>query len=87
MMTGPSHVGHIWMFPVITGFTVLYCISNLCFSMFYYILEAEEDARNSHLLFTLSVYQYRVEKSNKGQDEGMLYHKLTQCLSVSSGEI
>ncbi|KAK2163260.1 hypothetical protein LSH36_83g06061 [Paralvinella palmiformis] len=30
--------------------------------------KAEEDARNSHLLFTLSVYQYRVEKSTKGQD-------------------
>ncbi len=34
------------------------------------ISEAEEDARNSHLLFTLHVYQYRVEKNSKGQVTG-----------------
>ena len=31
----------------------------------YVIVEAEEDARNSHLLFTIHVYQYRVEKGTR----------------------
>jgi len=26
----------------------------------------EEDRRNSHMLFTLHIYQYRMEKSGKG---------------------
>ena len=32
--------------------------------------EAEDDARNSHLLFTLNVYQYKVDHHNSGQEEG-----------------
>lgn len=32
--------------------------------------EVDEDARNSHLLFTIHVYQYRVETSNEGQNGG-----------------
>lgn len=32
--------------------------------------EAEDDARNSHLLFTLNVYQYKVDHDNSGQEEG-----------------
>jgi len=34
------------------------------------ITEAEDDARNSHLLFTLNVYQYKVDHDNSGQEEG-----------------
>ena len=31
--------------------------------MFVFFADDEEDARNSHLLFTLHVYQYRVDKA------------------------
>ncbi len=33
--------------------------------MYYFasVSECEEDARNSHLLFTVHVYQYRVDKN------------------------
>lgn len=34
------------------------------------LTEMDDDARNSHLLFTLNVYQYRVDHDNSGQDEG-----------------
>ena len=38
---------------------------------FDYVSEADDDARNSHLLFTLNVYQYRVDHDNAGQNEGI----------------
>jgi len=31
------------------------------------LLDVEEDARNSHLLFTIHVYQYRVERTTEGK--------------------
>jgi len=31
------------------------------------ILDVEDDARNSHLLFTVHVYQYRVERTTEGK--------------------
>jgi len=36
----------------------------------FFTTEAEDDARNSHLLFTLNVYQYKVDHDNSGQEEG-----------------
>jgi len=41
--------------------------------------EVDDDARNSHLLFTLNVYQYRVDHDNSGQDEGKLYAEDTDA--------
>jgi len=35
-----------------------------------FITEVEDEARNSHLLFTLNVYQYKVDHDNAGQEEG-----------------
>lgn len=32
----------------------------------------EEDRRNSHMLFTLHIYQYRMEKSGKGGSMNLL---------------
>lgn len=32
----------------------------------------EEDRRNSHMLFTLHIYQYRMEKSGKGGSMNVL---------------
>lgn len=33
--------------------------------MFYFI-DGDDEGRNSHFLFTLNLYQYRVEKGGKG---------------------
>ncbi|XP_074662541.1 uncharacterized protein LOC141915043 [Tubulanus polymorphus] len=35
------------------------------------VTDTDEDVKYSHLLFTLHVYQYRVEKSGKGADQGI----------------
>lgn len=32
----------------------------------------EDDHRNSHMLFTLHIYQYRMEKSGKGGSKSLL---------------
>jgi len=39
------------------------------------VLEVEDDARNSHLLFTIHVYQYRVERT-KEEKCGSMYSVL-----------
>ena len=36
-----------------------------------FLLEVEDDARNSHLIFTIHVYQYRVEKGVRSNDASL----------------
>jgi len=50
-----------------------------------FITEAEDDARNSHLLFTLNVYQYKVDHGNSGQEEGK--SSFSFSLYVISGSV
>jgi len=45
-----------------------YCIHTNTVCVF--TTEVEDDARNSHLLFILNVYQYKVDHDNSGQEEG-----------------
>jgi hypothetical protein len=61
----------------------MWILSKESFSVFF--AEAEDDARNSHLLFTIHVYQYRVEKTNQGENGGMwqtscYYRKCSESL-------
>lgn len=42
--------------------------------MSYLFIFSEEDGQSSHMLFTLHVYQYRIEKANQaGIPGGMFY--------------
>uniref|UniRef100_A0A673IXI1 Kinesin-like protein KIF26B n=1 Tax=Sinocyclocheilus rhinocerous TaxID=307959 RepID=A0A673IXI1_9TELE len=40
----------------------------------------EEEHRNSHMLFTLHIYQYRMEKTGKGGSE--YHYRLDRCLHI-----
>jgi len=50
----------------------------------FFITEAEDDARNSHLLFTLNVYQYKVDHDNSGQEEGRSIFSFSLRISLTS---
>lgn len=48
--------------------------TNLVSKMSYLFIFSEEDGQSSHMLFTLHVYQYRIEKANQaGIPGGMFY--------------
>jgi len=48
------------------------------------IVDVEEDARNSHLLFTIHVYQYRVERTTEGKSGSECSFDVIIYLSFSS---
>lgn len=43
--------------------------------MFYFI-DGDDEGRNSHFLFTLNLYQYRVEKGGKGGGKVIFYFSI-----------
>lgn len=68
---GPVDSSRVEVLVVNIFFRCYFCFRSpmrKCFQSLYHVFhsDTEEERRNSHLFFTLHVYQYQVDKCGKG---------------------